>query len=444
MLGNQDVNLAAGGDEGAMRRILNDLIDHGNGLAEQLGFDPSAAPSATSDISIDAPSPPTIDVTAADGHVLVKLTNPATGFSNVAGTYRVEPAFGFQGVVFQGQQMQVQDSSTPDLTPVDDSSVARRIFHQLESSLTLNFDSDGKVTVYGPSTVLNYDITDPATTKYWRVKSKFENSDFCDYIYFQNPQTCGPVAIYSGVLRNSSLNLNSAATTPTGTNPCTQDGVTTNIKVAASTWKAGDQTLAYNSGAVDPGSFGTWLIYAKDPQRTGGTVVFLATAVSADITSDNANIYFGKITTAGGGGGTGGDAGGGTCCRAGVPYKRFDGTDQDCSTLRLGDDLRGVDGGPDIIQRITLHPARPCFRLEFDPQGRLIKKEYIGDFTVYEIELDRSHTYLAGANGIIDGAASTHTIQYAGGGFTSVFGAVRGETFNLIDGSCGSHNFQKS
>src|SRR5258705_132385 len=102
MLGREDVNLAASGDEGAMRRILLDLIDHSNGLAEQMGYDPSASPSSAPGININPPQPPTINVTSADGHVLVALTNPPTGFSNVAGTYRVEPAFGFQGVVFQG------------------------------------------------------------------------------------------------------------------------------------------------------------------------------------------------------------------------------------------------------------------------------------------------------------------------------------------------------
>ena len=91
-----------------------------------------------------------------------------------------------------------------------------------------------------------------------------------------------------------------------------------------------------------------------------------------------------------------------------------------------------------------VHPDRPCFRLEFDAAGRLTKKQYIGNFTVYQIELDRTHTFLAGENNVIDGACSTHTIQYAGGGFTDVFGAVTDETFNLINGSCGSHNYLKA
>jgi len=103
----------------------------------------------------------------------------------------------------------------------------------------------------------------------------------------------------------------------------------------------------------------------------------------------------------------------------------------------------GADGGPEVIQHIELHPACSCFRLEFGSSGKLTKKQYIGDFTVYAVQLDRSHTFLAGRGGVIDGACSTHTIQYAGGGFVQVFEIVPGETFALRGGAVGSHNYRK-
>ena len=103
----------------------------------------------------------------------------------------------------------------------------------------------------------------------------------------------------------------------------------------------------------------------------------------------------------------------------------------------------GADGGTEIIQRIELYPGRPCFRLEFDSSGKLTRKQYIGDFTVYAIQLDRSHTFLAGTAGVIDGTSSTHTVQYAGGGFVTVFEMVPGETFALTSGAVGSHNYRK-
>src|SRR5262249_25588837 len=107
------------------------------------------------------------------------------------------------------------------------------------------------------------------------------------------------------------------------------------------------------------------------------------------------------------------------------------------------DVVMGADGGPEVIQSIELHPSRPCFRLEFDFSGRLTRKQYIGEFTVYAIQLDRSHTFLAGRKAVIDGAASTHTVQYAGGGFVTVFETVAGETFALTGGAVGSHNYRK-
>lgn len=409
MLGTEDVDLAARGDEGAMRRLLTSLIDANNNFATQMGYDPAASPSADPTQNISPPQQPAINVSAEDGHVKIVLTNPPNGYSNVAGTYRVEPAFGFAGVVLDGTLMQVQQSTSPYLTPLDDSSTVRRVFHQLESSLTLNFDADGDVRIYGPSAALSYDITDPGVSRYWRVKSRFENSEFSDYVYFVNAATCGPVSVWAGLLRTSSSDwLNSAATTKTGTSPLSQNGVTTDILVDASQWDVGTQEIDYNPGHVDPGAFGAYTVYGIDVEKKGGDIEFNATLDPSDLTNRDGIVYFGFITTAGGGGGTGAGGGGGYdpgdgCCIGEVPITMFDGSEKPHSECRVGDEVEGVDGGLDIIVRISVS-IQPCFRLEFD-NGK-----------------------------VIEGASSTQRLMYDGGGFDKVFELIETNRFQSKTG----------
>lgn len=88
----------------------------------------------------------------------------------------------------------------------------------------------------------------------------------------------------------------------TGGAALSQSGTTTTINVASSIVQFGDGTVAYNSGSVNPGAYGTYFIYADDPGYTGGAVTYAATTVEANVYANNGRIYFGKITTAGGGG----------------------------------------------------------------------------------------------------------------------------------------------
>ena len=107
-----------------------------------------------------------------------------------------------------------------------------------------------------------------------------------------------------------------AASTATGF--LTQSGTTTNILVAASTWKAGDLTVNYNSGSVDPGSFGTWFVYIDDPFWQGGAAIYKATATAVTTRAALGRLSIGSITTVAGGGGSGGGGGGGTCVLEGT------------------------------------------------------------------------------------------------------------------------------
>lgn len=103
-------------------------------------------------------------------------------------------------------------------------------------------------------------------------------------------------------LRNNPLNVQGFLT---GANPLTQSGASTTINVASFIVQFGFGQVSYNSGSVNPGSLGTWAVYMKDAKFTGGSVTFLATQSQHVLTSDDANIFIGVITTTGGGGASG-------------------------------------------------------------------------------------------------------------------------------------------
>lgn len=98
----------------------------------------------------------------------------------------------------------------------------------------------------------------------------------------------------------------------TTSNILTQSGTSTTINIAAATAQFGFGQVSYNSGSVNPGSYGTFFIYADDPTGAGGAVTFQFTNNYYDANAGEGRIYFGAITTSSGGGGVGGGGGGGT------------------------------------------------------------------------------------------------------------------------------------
>lgn len=408
------------GSRDHMYSAVKDVADGLDIVYAKLGINPSFQDTQGSQAPNNPPpSPAQFTVTGANARFHIVITNP-------------------QNLQPKSAAVLLQNAG------VNLNSTGAAIYHQLQSAVDTNFNANSNVSTYGPTTDVVLDIGDPNTTKFWRLRSSFDQVNWNAWQIFQSAAVCGPVAIWSGLVASSASGIVDSATTPEGGSPLTQHALTMQIDVAASTYTAGDQSpISYNSGSVTPASFGTWLVYAIDQFRKGGTVTYIATQNSADITNSLYSVYFGSITTASGGGGTGSGGGGGTCCRAGVPHVMYDGTSKDCSLVEIGETMTGADGGPERVEGINVIPARPCFHLEFDAAGKLTVKTYIGDFTVYRFHLDRSHTFLAGANGIIDGACSQHVIQYAGGGFTDVFSAIVGETFNLQNGAVGAHNVEK-
>jgi hypothetical protein len=114
----------------------------------------------------------------------------------------------------------------------------------------------------------------------------------------------------AGTFRNNTVNTNG---TFTGGNPLTQSGSTSTILVAASTMQFGDGQVSFSSGSVNPGTTGTYFIFADDPSFLGGSVIYqFSTSKSVQVAA-NGRVSFGQITTVSGGGGTGSGGGGAGC-----------------------------------------------------------------------------------------------------------------------------------
>lgn len=109
--------------------------------------------------------------------------------------------------------------------------------------------------------------------------------------------------------RANAVNL---ANVPTSSTVLSNNGVSTAIPIASSTNQFGTAPVSYNSGTVDPGVFGSFYVYADDPQFTGGAVNYQFTTNPAVLVAADGRINFGKITTVGGSAKTGGGNTGGT------------------------------------------------------------------------------------------------------------------------------------
>jgi len=124
----------------------------------------------------------------------------------------------------------------------------------------------------------------------------------------------------AGTFRNNPTNVTSYFT---GGNPLSQSGTSTTILVASSTIQFGDGQVSYNSGSVNPGSYGTWIVYCRDPQFAGGAVTYLAVASTSQsaLTAFNDVVVFGQIIMTSGGGAHGAGGGGGACFSGNVKVR---------------------------------------------------------------------------------------------------------------------------
>jgi hypothetical protein len=120
----------------------------------------------------------------------------------------------------------------------------------------------------------------------------------------------------ASTFQNNSTNVQSYFT---GGNPLSQSGSTSLILVSSFTIQYGAGQVSYNSGSVDPGVIGSWIVYCRDPKFTGGAVTYfvIASTSRSVLTSFDDVVCVGTITTVGGGGGAVGSGGGGGACFSG-------------------------------------------------------------------------------------------------------------------------------
>lgn len=138
---------------------ISELMDYVEAISRSLNLDPRPAPQATPNSS-PVPLPASFQVTGADGHYQVTVTN--------------HPA-----------------NSQP-------------VLHEIASSSSLNFDLSGGVSVLGPDPRTSWTVANPASTRFWRLRSCFLGSGFNASQFFTLPNAAGPTAVASGVLRSSS------------------------------------------------------------------------------------------------------------------------------------------------------------------------------------------------------------------------------------------------
>lgn len=362
MFNGVNTDQASGGNP-QLKRYLQGAEDAINNVGNSAGVQPTTTANQTIPSGgINSSGNPTIAVTGQDGHYTVAFTPPA------------------------------------DVVPT--------LFYQLQSSLSLNFDAAGNVTSFGGdagSTQLSWLINDPNQTKFFRFRYSAQGYAWSNWIYYSSAELCGPIAVWSGLeLTSSTTLLTSQIYTTDGSNALSQHLTSTQIDLAAKDWNCGTQVIHYNAGSVDPGSYGMFYVYADDPKKTGGTITLFTTQNLGDLTAADGRICFGNITTAMGGGGTGG--GGGSCPMTGSMATMYDNTKKTVESLRKGDVVKAVDGGPETLQSDPIPSVQPCFSLTF-------------------------------ANGIQTiGASSTHWLRRDNGQLADLFSSIVGEQYRTDQG----------
>lgn len=199
-------------------------------------------------------------------------------------------------------------------------SAAQLLTHQLRSSTTKDFDAAGSVATYGPDPKLQWDIIDPNVRKFWQLRTSNDNGvTWNDWQDFKDVNVCGIVAVWSGLLRTSSLSPVNAQNGFTTAGILTQPSTAVStVVVAGSVANFGFGQISYQGGSATGGFYGATWIYADDPEYKGGAVIYHATANQSDLSAVEGRINFGMITTVSGGAPPT-PGGGGGCVEKGVP-----------------------------------------------------------------------------------------------------------------------------
>lgn len=290
------------GDPTQMFQGWNALVEVVESLQAQTGASDPAPASAPP--TVPPPQPAQFDVVGIDGKFVVFVTNPQS----------VVPL----SVAIRQAQLNAGSNSTN--TP---------ILHHLESATTLNFDQSSKLKDYGVSSQLVWTDQDPNITRFFRLQSSYDGESWNEWQFFSSAEQCGPVGVWSGLLRTAALTPVNASYTPTtqpltastgvAANDATIDVAAFQVQYPASVSPSTDGLVNYNSGAIAGLLDNTlYYVYCLDPTYAGGAQTYFATTDNPQVTGSDATVYLGTITTpAHGGGGTGGSGGGSGPCFTG-------------------------------------------------------------------------------------------------------------------------------
>ena len=274
-----------------LSRTVGGILTKIGGLPTTLIDDPASAAQ-----NVAAPSPADFNVLGIDGKFVILVNNPQT---------------------VQAQSMALARARFQSGINLQNSG----LFHHLQSSTDLNFNQNSNLKDYGTSQQLLWTDQDPNVTRFFRLQSSYDGKTWNAWQVFSSALTCGPVGVWSGLLRTAALTQVNAAYTPT-TQPlsaATGSGVNeASIDVASFQvlYPSSIGLVSYNSGVITPLLDSTYYyVYCLDPEYAGGAQTYLATTDNPTITSNEALVFMGAITTPahGGGGTTGGGGGGGPC-----------------------------------------------------------------------------------------------------------------------------------
>jgi hypothetical protein len=291
------------GNPGQMFQGWNALSQEVAAIEAALGAALRAAPNSP---SLSAPpSPAAFSVVGIDGKFIVFVTSPA----------------------------QIQPVSVAILLArikAGASGVSTQTLYHLQSATSLNFDQSSDLKDYGTSSQMVWVDQDPNVTRFFRLQSSFDGQNWNAWQFYSSAEQCGPVGVWSGLLRSAALvqvNTSStpltqplSATTGTAVNDATIDVAAFQVQYPDSISPATSGVVGYNSGAITGLLDSTvYYVYCLDTMYSGGAQTYLATTSQEVVTQADATVYLGTITTPahGGGGTTGGGGGNGPPCFSG-------------------------------------------------------------------------------------------------------------------------------
>ena len=290
-----------------------------------------------------------------------------------------------------GFDVQGQDGKFKvNITPADGTNGP--IYYLIESSETVPFKTSTTVSQYGPTNGTSFDITDPNVVKYWRVRSRYGSSDYGSPVHFTGGVDSGTLASTSNAPLNSTFAaVDGLPSLIQGVDSDNNPNTTIDIQPTSFQMGTGVQ-ISYNSGLLDVGSFGLWHVYANDPKRLGGTVVYQASKSLEDVAESDGNIYFGFIVLRSDACAVGSATGSGVCPATGSLILKSNGSLETVESLKSGDSVLSIDGGVDNLNTDPVSISGiPC--IQFTTQAGL---------TIQAVSVD--HLTMSGNGGFVRAA----------------------------------------